>query len=1163
MTRVIKLEMKGFKSFAQKTDIVFSDDFNVILGPNGSGKSNVLDALCFVLAKSSAKGLRAEKSANLIYNGGKTKKAAKEGEVSIYFDNTKRVFPVAEDVVKVTRIIKDSGQSVYKINEQKHTRNEIIELLTTARISADGYNIILQGDIIRFVEMSSVERRQIIEEVAGIGVYEEKRLKAQHELEKVESGLNDARIILHERENYLKELKNERDQALSFKELQTSLLQHKATVIHVGLQKKKIDLEAIEQKTQQCATHIEQLQQEIDVKKQEVVGYKQQIDAINKKIEEQGEKEQVALHKEVEQLKVTIGVQEQRLVDVHKELEKIQMRKQQLEENKKDMQAKIKDVLVEQKSCEQSMKQNTLLQQEITQKITTFKKKHHMEDSSGLDEQMHKLDTDIDAMTQELQELRAHQQDVIREQDRLAVQIEHMDEKITAIEQLHKEHAGELKALQQKRTEFKKATVELSQCLTDDTTLSAQVSNAKSKYNALQDSTARLHAKNAAILEQMGGDIATKKILEQRKSGVIGTVGSLASVESKYALALEVAAGARLKSIVVDTDKTASECIQFLREQKLGVATFLPLNKIKTIPADPHLKRVLDSKGVLGLAVDVVDYDTKYKSIFSHVFGHTVVVESLDVARRLGVGTARMVTLQGDLVEKSGSMRGGFLQVKGKSSSFMEKELSKDLQDMERQLAQQQTLIDRLVAKKEDNEQRIVRLRALKATLEGDIIKTEKSLHIDSNDLDVSWQLKKEFQQKLKDVDKQAQEAQMVISKKSQALLQLKTQKQDIRNQLIDVRNPAKLAELNTFQDKLQQLQQETMQLQAKVQTFQSQISTVYEPEIENMLKIIKQIDKEHDQFKEEQKTLKATLQEHKKNLAVKEEKEKAFYAQFQAAFAQRNTLQEQVHKAEQYIINKEEQIRSVEHKNNAYFVERARIKAEHDAHVQEFEQYTDVELLQQDDISQLKRAITVLEQKISALGNVNMKALEVYEKVYREYEKLLEKRDKLSREKDLIYEMMNEIETRKKELFLKMFEMINTHFKKIFMTLTQKGEAFLELEDPQQPFEAGVKVKVRLSGTKFLDIRSLSGGEKTLTALAFIFAIQENNPASFYILDEVDAALDKRNAERLGALISAYCAKAQYIVISHNDGVIRSAKNLYGVSMNEHGMSKVISLKV
>jgi len=233
MTKINKMVMKGFKSFGNRVELEFGNKFNCILGPNGAGKSNVLDALCFVLGKGSAKGLRAERAANLVYNGGKKKEPAKQGHVSIYFDNTKKVFPTEDDHVKLTRIVKKTGQSVYKINDETRTRTQILDLLAIANIDPDGYNIILQGDIVRLVEMSATERRLIIEDIAGISVYEEKKMKALKELDKVEDKLNEAEIILSERQTYLKELKKDRDQALKYKDVADKLKRSKATHVHI------------------------------------------------------------------------------------------------------------------------------------------------------------------------------------------------------------------------------------------------------------------------------------------------------------------------------------------------------------------------------------------------------------------------------------------------------------------------------------------------------------------------------------------------------------------------------------------------------------------------------------------------------------------------------------------------------------------------------------------------------------------------------------------------------------------------------------------------------------------------------------------------------------------------------------------------------------------
>ncbi|NTV24462.1 MAG: AAA family ATPase [Nanoarchaeota archaeon] len=341
MTRITKIVMSGFKSFAQKTELVFGTGYNCILGPNGSGKSNVLDALCFVLGKTSSKSLRAEKSANLIYNGGKTKQAAKEATVIIYFDNKEKAFPIDAPEVKVQRTVKESGSSIYKINEKTVTRNQVEELLSGARVDPDGYNIILQGDIVRIVEMTPLERRRIVEEIAGISVYEDKKQKALNELAKVEERLKESDIILAERQAYLKELKSERNQALKFKELDEKIKRNKATIIDIKQKERLKKKEGLDKDIAARKEDIVKLDSEISELRKQVQLQKDEVERINKEIEQKGDKDQIAIQKQIEELRVSIGTNNSRLGQLDTELGRIAERKLQLENSAKDLQEKI------------------------------------------------------------------------------------------------------------------------------------------------------------------------------------------------------------------------------------------------------------------------------------------------------------------------------------------------------------------------------------------------------------------------------------------------------------------------------------------------------------------------------------------------------------------------------------------------------------------------------------------------------------------------------------------------------------------------------------------------------------------------------------------------------------------------------------------------------
>ena len=302
-TRINKMVMHGFKSFAKHTEILFGGSFNCVLGPNGAGKSNVLDALCFVFGKISAKSMRAEKSANLLYNGGKTGTPAKLAEVCITLDNSKKTFPIETQAVEISRIVNQKGNSLYRVNGEKRTRQQVLDLLYSGKIDPDGHNIVLQGDIIRFMEMASEERREVIEEISGIGIYEDKKHKAMNELEKVEVKLSEANIILKEREAHLRELKKDRDQALKYKEIQTDIVDHKATYINLQQKERIGRIEELDKKINENKNQIEQINNIIAEHKNKITSFKTEIKNINMELDEKGEKEQINLRNQIGEIK--------------------------------------------------------------------------------------------------------------------------------------------------------------------------------------------------------------------------------------------------------------------------------------------------------------------------------------------------------------------------------------------------------------------------------------------------------------------------------------------------------------------------------------------------------------------------------------------------------------------------------------------------------------------------------------------------------------------------------------------------------------------------------------------------------------------------------------------------------------------------------------------
>ncbi len=894
MTTIKKLRMHGFKSFAKLTEVEFGNGFNVFIGSNGSGKSNVSDAISFVLGRLSAKSMRAEKSSNLIYNGGKNASPAKQAEVSIVFDNSKNDFPIKEKEVKITRIVKQNSQSVYKINDETLTRQQVIDLLSSAKIDPDGHNIILQGDIIKFTEMPSESRREIIEEVSGISMYEDKKHKALLELDKVEVKLKEADIILTERGAHLRELKKDKDQALKYRDFQKLIKENKATYLHIQLQQKHKLVQEVEQNIDKENIKGNKIKIEIAKLKKELEDKKNDLRKINEEILSKGEREQLDISKSIENIKTELVKNTSRSELIQNEIVKLKNRKEQLKINLED-----------------------------------------------LNKQITKVD-------QEKKEIDKHKSSLEKE---------------------------------------------------------------KSKFKETKESN-----------EGRMVDYVTHKIMELNIPGVYGTIESLSKIPAEYETAIEVTAGSKLYAIVVENDYVAEECINYLRKYKIGTSMFLPLNKIKSRDIGNELKPFLRTQGVKGIALDLVKFDLKYKNAFSHVFGNTLITDNMEISRRVGVGKVRMVTLEGDLIETSGAIIGGF----------------------------------------------------------------RKKLNVNLNDL-----------------------------------IRLESEAKNLINQ-------------------------QKLFLQEKEKTFA----------------IMREQDKEILDFENEIKILKENIKNNQSLLNEKEKREKKFYDEFKDLGFRREKINSLIQNHEIALIKLDENLRAFEQVINNFNLDRARLVAEKEGLEKEFDDFKNENLKKTNDIQKLLDEIQQAERELILLGNVNLRALEIYEQIEKEFNELMEKKDKLRIEKQDVLNMMQEIETKKKGLFMQTLNEIDKNFRRIFSSLSSKGQAYLELEDPENIFDEGLNIRVKISGNKYLDIKSLSGGEKTLTALAFIFSIQEHQPASFYLLDEVDAALDKTNSEKLSKLIFEYSKRAQYLIISHNDNLITEAERIYGVSMQD-GISKVISLKL
>lgn len=1183
MSYIKRLKLQGFKSFANLTVLSFEKGFNTIVGANGSGKSNVFDAMCFVLGRLSSKELRTEKLGNLVFNGGKNLKAAKEAEVSIYLNNEDRSLLDAElDEIKVTRIVKKDGQSNYFLNNKKVTRTEIVEVLRRASINPDGYNIILQGDIVKIVNMTPIERRELIEEISNISGYEEKREKAVKKLDKVDQDLKDADLLMEEKTKYLKELKSEKEQAEKYRKVKEdlryeSLLLLKARIIrnNVLREKKEEDLKKVEEELAEYRSKLD----EFEKKSKEIDS---RIEEIENKIEVESHNDFISVTNKITSLEAEISSLKEKKAENKKQTQEIKTRSQGVKENIKKNNEEIKKLNEELSSFNKQKKELDSELKEVDLELTKYKKNTSSESLKKIDE----LDAEIDELNKKKSDKNLIRQDNAIQVEKLNTKIEHLQDDLKRIEGLNSENKDKVKELDDYRIELKKIIVNISNLSNKTNEASAKISSLEKEYSELVEEHSRSKMKLDASKDVMATNRAVDTIskLKEKDSKIHGTVADLASVPDKYSLAMETCAGKSLFNIVVEDDKTAVKYINYLKQNKIGSVTFLPLNKINAkYKLDDS---VMAKKGAIDYALNLVSYDKKYENIFNLVFGDTLVIENVEDARNIGIGAYRMVSLEGDFVAKSGSMSGGYKSRKQGLGIFKDDKLVEKVKVLGDKISMLKSSLDLVKDEKSDNERELYELRNRKIEVESEIAKLEKVLSIEGKD---TSNIKKEIEAIVSDkavIDSSLKKIDKDISSLDSKIQDLILKKTKLKG---DSSSSDLMSSINSLEEKKDSIKEKLMKTDSEVGRINIQINNVLTPEIKNLDKILKDntesLNSLSTKLSEYDEKLKSLEKDYKEN----KDKEKELSKGYKDLISKRDNFREDKHKLEAKYEKQFQKFDSIKDKASQLRYAISEYKTLNDTLDNELSNYyeqlraelfelgddTEInsqigELIQRVekhvkeksvDVKELQNKVNNLKTRINSFGSINMKAVEIYDKLSEEFNELLEKRKTLNDEKTNILEFIAEIDEKKKERFMETFATLKENFVNIFSKLSTKGQVELNIENEKDLFNSGVEIKVRLSDKNYLDIKSLSGGEKTITAVAFIFAIQEFNPASFYVLDEIDAALDIINSEKLGKLIREYSSKAQYIVVSHSEYFIQSSEVIYGVTMDNNKISDVVSL--
>jgi len=954
MPYIKKLVMKGFKSFASETEINFENSMNTIVGPNGAGKSNVTDAICFVLGRMSIKSMRAAKAAHLIFAGTKEHKPAPEASVKLIFDNSDKGFALDSKEIELERTVRHNGQSIYRINKEIKTRNEIIELLAQSGIDPHGFNIILQGEIQSFVKMHGEERRQVIEEVAGISVYETRKEKSLHELEKTDEKLKEVSAILRERTAYLRNLEQERQQALKFRQLEETVKKCRAGIISKQLEEKKKQLGRINEDIEKKTHSREKIRKLILEFQEKISSTEQRINDINSRIQKSTGIEQETLYAELTQLREILAGLAVHKENAERKLDEVISRKKRAEESIKEMEAQIHEL--QKKSPLQAKKQAEL-----------DRKKQVFDELEKDKRKFYSLRQELASVKQRSDDRRIQIQKNKNESDFIIKEINHLGENLihksvqqaqNALKTLKSEHAENIKNLEEK--ESKRLLLEKS------------ISVSESEIRNLNDIK-----------------------LEVSKIDICPLCKSKITAE-------------HLSHVHNDCDSKISSFSNMLEENK------------------KELEKIIHSSKSLRQAAELI-------------------------IQRMSSAEVEIANLN-NIEQRTLSL----------------KRLEAERKNLERELSE-------LLSQKEKYEEMQSKFRYSEEKYEQTLLEIEQ------------------------------------ISARTE--------------QNIDVELEMKNRDLNS----------------TKI--------------------IIKQAARDEEELAEEIKQKESEFDEKSSLLEEKEEQEKILKEKFNKLFDERGRLQKEIQDLNASLLNSQHELQMSDSETNNVKIERARVDAEKQTLEIDFLAYSQVEIIS-GSVEFLREKLQKSEDSLRIIGSVNMKALEVYDEIKKEYDSIAEKASQLEKEKIEIMKIVEEIDNKKKKTFMRTLASINELFTRNFMQLSSKGQAFLDLESKEEPFSAGLDIIIKVAKGKYFDVTSLSGGEQTLVALSLIFAIQEYKPYCFYIFDEIDAALDKRNSERLAGLIKKHIKSGQYIIVTHNDALMTDSSILYGVTMQD-GISRILSLQV
>ena len=1167
-----EIEIQGFKSFADKTKVVFDQGVTAVVGPNGSGKSNITESLRWALGESSVKSLRGGKMPDVIFAGTESRKPLNYASVVVTLDNEDGFIKDAGQVIKVERHIYRSGDSEYRIDGKKVRLRDVHDLFLDTGLGRDSFSIISQGKVEEIFNSKPEERRAIFEEAAGVLKYKTRRKETESKLQQTQDNLDRLEDIIYELDNQIKPLKKQAENARKFVDLDD--------------QRKAIYLDVLVAQIKENKAELDSTEEELAQVQELLTSYYQK----REKLEEENQ----TLKKQRQDLQAEMAKDQGSLIDLtslisdlERKLALSKLESEQVALNQQEAQARLAALEDKRNSLskEKTDKENSLalLEENLIQNNQKLNR---------LEAELLAFSDDPDQMIELLRERFVA---LLQEEADISNQLTRIENELENSRQLSQKQADQLQKLKeqlatarekasQQKAELETAKEQVQKLLADYQVCAKEQEEQKTSYqiqqsqlfdrlDSLKNKQARAQSLENILRNHSNFYAGVKSVLQEKDSlgGIIGAVSEHLTFDVHYQTALEIALGASSQHIIVEDEESATKAIDFLKRNRAGRATFLPLTTIKARTISSQNKvAIAASPGFLGMADELVAFDKRLEVIFKNLLATTAIFDTVENARAAARQVnyqVRMVALDGTELRTGGSYAGG--ANRQNNSIFIKPELEqlqKEIAEEEANLRSKEaslkslqdemaTLTERLETIKSQGEQARIQEQGLYLAYQQTSQQVEE--------LETLWKLQEEELNRLSEGDWQVDK-----EKCQERLATIASEKQDLEAEIEEIKSNK-----NAIQERYQNLQDQVSQARLLKTELQGQKRYEFSD--------IERLGKELETLELEQEEIQRLLQEKVDNLEKVDTE--LLNQQVEEAQTQKTNLQQGLIRKQFELDDIEGQLDDIashldqaRQQNEEWIRKQTRAEAKKEkiseglrnlqSQLTDHYQISYTEALEKahelENLALAEQEVKDLEKSIRALGPVNLEAIEQFEEVHNRLEFLNSQRDDILSAKNLLLETITEMNNEVKERFKSTFEAIRESFKVTFKQMFGGGQADLILTDGDF-LTAGVEISVQPPGKKIQSLNLMSGGEKALSALALLFSIIRVKTIPFVILDEVEAALDEANVKRFGDYLNRFDKDSQFIVVTHRKGTMAAADSIYGVTMQESGVSKIVSVKL